>query len=159
MMRDFLDFIYYHVDVYYLQRAGIAFSIILGQIIFIWIIWRIFKHINYKIDHASGKEKIKPLTIKHIKLLTAKQLINLIHVILRIFKYSITIILLFITVPVIFSLFPETRDFSSVLFGYILTPLKSIAIGIVRYIPNLFTILIIVFITRYVLKGLKFIAN
>ena len=158
-MRELWDDFLFYVDIYYFQRAGIALGIIFGQIFLIWVIWKIFKHIDYKIQHASGKEKIKPLTIKHVKLLTAKQLINVIHVILRLLKYLITIILLYITLPVIFSLFPETRDLASTLFGYILTPLKNIAASIIGYIPDLITIIIIIIITRYVLKGFKAVAN
>jgi small-conductance mechanosensitive channel len=143
----------------YFQRFDIALAVVIGQIILIFIIWKIFKHINNKLDHASGKDKIKPLKIKHIRILTAKQFINLIHVFLRIIKYFITFVLLFITIPIVFSLFPSTRDFASMLFGHILTPLKNIADNIVEFIPNLITIIIIVTITRYVLKMLKFFAD
>jgi small-conductance mechanosensitive channel len=45
------------------------------------------------------------------------------------------------------------------LFGYILNPLRDIIVGAVNYIPNLFKIIIIVFITRYVQRGIKFLAN
>jgi small-conductance mechanosensitive channel len=56
-------------------------------------------------------------------------------------------------------LFPLTRDLASTLFDYILDPLKSIGIAVVTYIPNLFTIAIIIFITRYVMRSLKFFAT
>jgi small-conductance mechanosensitive channel len=45
------------------------------------------------------------------------------------------------------------------MFSYILDPIKDIALNTVRYIPNLFKIVIIVLITRYVLRGLKFFAG
>jgi small-conductance mechanosensitive channel len=56
-------------------------------------------------------------------------------------------------------LFPATEHIASALFGYIVTPLKGIFIGIVQYIPNLITIIVICFVNRYVLKGLKFFAE
>ena len=140
----------------FVERLGIALAIILGQIFFIWIIWRIFRHINYKIEHASGRDKIKPLTIKHIKLLTAKQFISVIKFFLRILKYIFTFILLFLTLPFVFGFFPATEYLATTIFGYILTPLKNIAIYTVRYIPNLITIIIVVTIARYMIRALKF---
>ena len=142
----------------HIQRLGIAMAIIAGQVIFIFVIWKIFKHINNKIDHASGKERIKPLTIKQVRLLTAKQLINVIHFFLRILKYLITFVLLFITLPIVFSLFPPTKDLASTLFGYILAPLKRIAVDLLKFIPDFITIIIIIVITSYVLRALKFFA-
>ncbi|MDR0442518.1 MAG: mechanosensitive ion channel family protein [Treponema sp.] len=139
------------------KKFGIALAVIAGQALLIWFIWRLFKRLNVKIEHSGG-DKIKPLTIKKLKLLTAKQIITVIQFLLRILKYLITVFLLFLTLPIVFSLFPATRNLASTLFSYILTPLKNIAIGTIRYIPNLFTIIIIIVITRYVLKALKFFA-
>jgi len=42
------------------------------------------------------------------------------------------------------------------LFGYIAHPVRDIALGAVKYIPNLFRIALIIVITRYVIKLLKF---
>ena len=137
----------------------IAAGIVLGLILLIWIIWRIFGHIRNKIEHAHGRERIKPLTIKHLRLLSAKQVTGIFLFFLRILKYIITLILLFITVPIILSFFPATESLAAALLGYILTPLKNIGSSAVRHIPNLITIIIIVTITRYILKALKFFAT
>jgi small-conductance mechanosensitive channel len=128
------------------------------QALLIWLIWYLFKRLNIKIEN-SGSEKIKPLTIKNLRVLTSRQIINAIQFLMKILKYVITIFQLFITVPIVFSLFPATKNLASTIFGYILTPVKNIVLGVIRYIPNLFTIVIIIIVTRYVLKGLKFFAS
>jgi small-conductance mechanosensitive channel len=138
------------------QKFGMAIGIAAGQILLIWIVWLLFKKLSKKI--ASGG-KIKPLTIKKINILTAKHISSLIVFLLKIIKIIITIIQLFITIPLIFSLFPATEELASTIFGYILTPLKDIGLGVVKYIPNLFTIIIILLITKYVLRSLKFFAR
>jgi small-conductance mechanosensitive channel len=140
----------------FIQRLGIALGIIAGQILFIWFSWYLFRRLNIKIE-KSGGEKIKPLTIKKFKLLTTKQIIQVIQILLKMLKYLITVIQLVMTVPIVFSLFPETENLASTIFGYILTPVKNIGLGIVRYIPNLFTIVVIIVITRYVLRALNFL--
>jgi small-conductance mechanosensitive channel len=136
-------------------RLGIALGIIAGQALLIWLIWQLFKRLSQKVSRSAG-DRIKPLVIKKFKLLTAKQIIDAIVFCLRILKYLVTALLLFITLPIVFSLFPATKNLATTLFGYILHPLRNIFVGTIKYIPNLITIIIIVTITRYVLRALKF---
>ena len=141
-----------------LVRLGIAFGIIIAQVIFIRLIWFLFKRLEEKLEQ-TGKEKIKSLYIHKFRVLTEKQVINAIEMLLRLLKYIITVVLLFITLPIIFSLFSATRNIASTLFGYILNPLRNIGRGLIDYIPNLFMIIIVIIIARYVLKALKFFAK
>ena len=141
-----------------LRRLIIAAIIILIQAIIIAVIWLLFKHFD-KVVLTSTKTKIKPLTIKKARLLSTKQIVNLIEYGLKIAKYIITAFQLYLTIPLVFSLFPLTQNLAATLFGYILNPLKTILLGIVFFIPNLITIIIILMITRYVLRGIKFLAT
>jgi small-conductance mechanosensitive channel len=140
------------------RKLGIALAIVAGQALLIWLVWQLFKWFGKKVT-AFGGQKIKPLSIKKFRILTTKQIINIIQFFLRIIKYIITAFQLFITIPIVFSLFPQTENVASTLFDYILTPLKSIVIGAVKYIPNLITIIIILTVARYALRGLKFLAS
>src|SRR5260370_19943875 len=45
------------------------------------------------------------------------------------------------------------------LIGWIVTPLKHVLTSLISYVPNLFTILVIVVVTHYVIKLLKYLAN
>ena len=141
-----------------LKNFGIAAGIIIGEIIAIIIFWQIFNVFSKKISANDG-EKIKPLTIKKIRVLSAKQITKTVLILLRILKYLITAILLFITVPIIFSLFPQTEELANTIFGYILAPLKKITLGIAEFLPNLFTIIVILLITKYILKTLRFFSR
>jgi small-conductance mechanosensitive channel len=138
-------------------KFGIVLGIVAGQALLIWIVWVVFKKIAKKIETGTGS-RIKPLTIKNLHLLTAKQITNLIVFLLNIVKYVITAFQLFITVPIIFSLFPATEKLASTLFGYILSPVKRIVLDTISYIPNLFTIVIILLIAKYLIRSLKFFA-
>ena len=144
-------------EMHYIQRIAIALAIILGQILLIRFVWYLFKRLDNRLEHST-KHKIKHFTIKNFTVLTAKQVVGLIEYLLRIIKYLITAIMLFLTLPIVFSLFPATRELGSRLFSYVLHPLRDIAIGAVMYIPNLIKIIIIITITRYVLKGIKYFA-
>jgi small-conductance mechanosensitive channel len=141
----------------FFSRLVMALGIVILQALIIWFFWQhLFRII---IQRAGGHlgARIKPLTIKKLKLLSARQIVNLILFGIKILKYILTAIQLIITVPIVFSLFPRTQDLASDLFGYILTPFKNILLGTVSYIPKLITIAVILLVTRYVLRGLKFL--
>jgi len=143
----------------FLHRIGFALAIIAGAVLLIWLIWFLFKRLEKNLENDDRKEKIKPFYIHKFKLLTAKQVTNIIKVFLRWLKYLITAVLLIITIPVVFSFFSLTKNIASRLFSYILNPLKDIGTGALEYIPNLIRIIIFVIITHYVLKALKILAD
>jgi small-conductance mechanosensitive channel len=140
------------------EKLSITLVVLAGQILFIWFFWFIFRKISEKIKTGAGN-LIKPFTIKKFKILSAKQIVDVILFVLRITKYLITVFLLFITVPIVFSLYPSTEKLASTIFGYFLNPLKKILIDAVSHIPNIITIIIILLIIKYVIKGLKFFAT
>ncbi|MDR3275647.1 MAG: mechanosensitive ion channel family protein [Treponema sp.] len=138
-----------------LQRLGIAVAILAAGVFVIWLVWRLVKRLNAKIK-TDLAPKVKPLSFKKVKLLSAKQIMDVIEFVLKIIKYVVTVLLFYITIAVMFSLFPQTQSLASNLFGYILTPLKNIGLGFISYIPNLFTIVVTLLVTRYVIRALKF---
>jgi len=140
------------------QKLGIAIAVIAGQALLIWFVWFIFKKASAQVRAGAG-HRIKSFSIKNLKILTVKQIEDVIIFLLRIVKYLVTAFQLFITVPIIFSLFPATEELASSIFGHILSPLKDILLSMAMYIPNLITIVIILAITKYVLKGLRFLAR
>jgi len=142
----------------FIVRLGIALAIIAAQALFIRLLWWLFKSLSHKASE-TGKEKFKPLTIKKIRLLSTQQIIDFVLVLLRILKYVVSGFLLFLTIPIEFSLFPATRHLATTIFGFVFNPLKDIFIGAISYIPNLIRIVIIVVVTHYSLKLLKFLST
>ena len=142
----------------FIARLGITLAIVAGQALLIWLIWaKFFKFLSNKII-KSCKGRIKPFSIHKLKLLNPSQVVNIIRIGLNALKYLITALQLYITLPIIFSMFSATRHIATRLFGYILNPLRNILFSAIEYTPNLITIVIIVTVTRYVIKGLKFFA-
>jgi small-conductance mechanosensitive channel len=140
-----------------IMRLGIAAGIVIGQILLMRFVWFLFKWLRGKIT-LYGQKHFKSLTIRKYHIMDTQQILNALFFLLKIVKYIITVFQLFITIPLVFSLFPLTRNLASLLFGYILTPLKRIGLGVISYIPNLITIIIILFIAKYALQSLKFFA-
>ncbi|GHV69681.1 hypothetical protein AGMMS49928_13000 [Spirochaetia bacterium] len=139
----------------FFPRLGIAFLVLIIQAVLIRLVWALFRRLNEK-STTWGMAHIKPLTFRKLKLLNTKQIIEVILFVLKILKYVVTAFQLYITLPIIFSLFSATEDIARTLFGYILTPLRDIFFGTIAYIPKLITIIIILLVTRYVIRALKF---
>jgi small-conductance mechanosensitive channel len=66
-------------------------------------------------------------------------------------------VLLYITLPIIFSIFPFSRDWADALFHLIWSPFKGVLIAIWEYLPNLFSILVIYFVMKYVIRFVRYI--
>jgi len=140
------------------HKLGVAIGVVILQVLLILLVKHLFKRLNRRAE-AWSRAHIKPLVIKKLHILSTDQITGVLLFGLKVLKYVIMAFQLFITIPIVFSLFPATEHIASTIFGYILTPLKNIFWGIVDYIPNLFTIVIICIVNRYVLRGLKFFAS
>jgi len=75
------------------------------------------------------------------------------------FRLITLLTILYLTLPLIFSVFPATKGIASTLLSYILNPLQRAFNSIVHYIPHLFEIAIIVICTRYFLKLVHYFSN
>ena len=117
---------------------------------------KLFNWTAFKIQQEQDK-KIRGIKIRNFTLFDAKQQVNALLNVNTVIKWLLILLLVYIALPILFGIFPWTKDFAGTLFGYILNPLKKIIIGFWNYLPNLITILVIVVVFRYVLKAIKFL--
>ena len=103
--------------------------------------------------------RLRPVSIHDYELLNTAIQVKLLVGIANLTRYVIILLQLLVTVPILFSIFPQTEDLAMQIFSYLWTPVRSILKGVVNYIPKLFTIFVIYFVIRYVIKGLKYLTN
>lgn len=101
----------------------------------------------------------KPISIKSYELFSIDKEEKMALVFLNMFRYFLITIQLIITIPILFSVFPQTESLAMQIFSYILTPAKKIGMNIIRYIPNLFVIGVICVIINYIIKIIGFLAK
>ena len=101
----------------------------------------------------------KPIVFRNYEFLNITKQVKVTVFTGNILRYILIFIQLMITVPILFSIFPQTKNLANKLFGYIFTPIKSIFGAILDYIPNLFVIAIIWLCIRYLVKGILYIAK
>lgn len=75
---------------------------------------------------------------------------------LRIFVIALQLL---VSVPLLFSVFPETKTLTYTILGYIWNPFVDIVMSIIGYLPNLFKIIVIIFCFRYIVKALHYLSD
>jgi small-conductance mechanosensitive channel len=138
-------------------RIAAIFAIILGIYLLILLINKLFKRVNQKIIDVKD-QVLKGIRFKGYQFLDSDRELQVILFVVRIIRLLFIAIALYITLPLMFSVFPWSQGIAETLIGWITTPLKRVFGGLLAYLPNLFTILVIAGVTHYVVKFLKFIS-
>lgn len=141
-----------------LKAVGLA--VLLMGCLFL-IIYAISKVIHYlKRKALQGKGRIfSGVKIKGYTLITAARQVKFIWTLLSILKWVLIFSSVYLALPLLLNLFPETEGYAPVLLGYFLSPLHKVGLAVIAYIPNLITIFVIAVVFHYLLKLLKFFAT
>jgi len=139
-----------------LSRIGLVAFVILIAWVFIGLISKGYAKLMLNFD--TNKEKwLKDLSYKDYIFLTVDQETQILFFLIKVLRWFVYFLLLYITLPIIFSIFPFSRDWANALFYLIWSPFKGLLVSIWSYLPNLFSILVIYYVMKYVIKFVKYI--
>ena len=141
-----------------LKRLGLVALIILGLVILIFFINKLFTRLTLFFNR-NQEHYLNALTIRNIKLVNAEQFHTLALKLIRILRIAGIILAIYLSLPLLFSVFPKTKALTDTLLNWILTPLKLAFNGIIHFLPSFFTILVIYFIFRYTIIIIKYFVN
>ena len=141
-----------------LTGLGWAVFLIVVQVLFFILTARFIRYLRHLIiEGVDGR--MKPLVIKGYELMNIHQVKRILLFLTRVLQVFLVLLQLFISLPLLFSIFPETEKFTWNMINYVWSPLRDMVISIVRYFPNLVKIAVIVYVVRWVLKGLHHISD
>lgn len=139
-----------------LERLGLALFVIALVSLMIWLIGignsRLLSYIN-----KNQNKLLKKLSYKDYTFLSAEKEMQISLFLLKLGRWILYIVLFYISLPIIFSISPYTRNWSHNLFQLIWSPLKGGLHSVWDYLPNLFTILVIYFVMKYLIRFIKYI--
>lgn len=124
----------------------------------IYLLNKLFRWLRYKLI-VAGEQKLESVEFKGYKPTSTRQLIRFMLNALKIAKVIVILFLVYLSLPVIFSIFPWTEPIADKLLGYIISPFRNILFSFLHYIPNFLTILVIYIVTRYIIKAVHFISK
>lgn len=135
------------------QVAGVI-GILVAEYFIFKFIYYLYRRAKVYIRLQRGK-RIKGL----FGIIDADREVQVFIILLKFVRFLLIIVCLYLGLLVLFKLFPDTKDISDQLLSYVVSPLKSIGRSIRDYMPNLFTIIVIIIIFRYIRKFLRSIAE
>lgn len=142
----------------FMKRIAMFVFIIFVQILLIWgTSWVYRRGKNY--INSLKESKLKPISFHDYEILDTHRQVRVLLLFWRLVRYVSILILLIITIPVLFSIFPQTEALAYKIFSYIWNPVRKIFSSIIDYIPNLFTIIIIWLAIKYLVKVFYYFAK
>src|SRR5690606_15007701 len=132
--------------------------IIIGlAVLIVWVINRFFRLIK-NVFLTDKNRFLNGIKIRNYELIKKERIITFISKALSVIKIILLLVLFATVIPLVFSVFPSTQNWSEVIRAWISDPIKKIWISFLNYLPKLITIIIILIITRYVLRMMRFFA-
>ena len=140
------------------KRIAYFVLVLLGQFLLFKLTNWLFRKLKVRILRLRNT-RLKSFSIQDFELLDTQKQVKLLVFVANLFRYAIMLLQLLLTVPLLFSIFPQTKDLAYQLFSYIWNPVKSILYGILAYIPNLFTIFVICMAIKYLVRMFRYLAD
>ena len=141
-----------------LIRIGWVTLVIAGLFLLIYVINIFFKwQEHYLFKHR--RTIFKGISIRSFKIFNPAQQASLVikfHNILRVVAIAVV---LYLSLPVIFNVFPQTKPYTETLLSWIISPAKKIFQSFVAFLPDLITILVVFIFTRYLIKIVGYFAG
>jgi len=113
------------------------------------------RYLTMKCDSWNGT-KIRSIKIKTIEVLSAERTVDFLKLLTKVVRFGLLIIIIYSYITIAFSLFSFSKTWANTLLGYVLTPLKLVVYTFLNFLPNLFFIIVIVFVFNYLIKAVKF---
>ena len=141
-----------------LIRIGLALLTILGLLLILKYANKLFTIINSKVEENKDKY-LKGIKIKNYELFDKDRMSVVILFLLKLLKIIIILIVSYFFLTILFGIFPSTKGIAQILLGYIMNPVGKMWNALVSYLPNLLAIIVIMVVTRYILKFVHFLTK
>ena len=139
-----------------LTGLGWAVFLIVVQLLLFLLTARFVRYLRRLVIDGLN---VKPLVVKGYELMNVHQEKRILLLLTRVLQIFLVVVQLFISLPLLFSIFPETEKFTWNMINYVWSPLRDMVISFVRYFPNIVKIIVIVYVVRWVLKGLHHLSD
>lgn len=137
---------------------------VLAVIAVILIVFFGIRYLNKGFSWLNGtlvnkiKPNLKSIRFKTYEFLSIEREEILLRWFLKLLKWISIVFIVYLSLPAMFSIFPSTKGIATLLFGYITEPVKHFGLSLLRYIPNLLTIAVVIALTRYLIRALRFVS-
>jgi len=136
-------------------RIGYSALVIAGLMVVLWLINFVFRRGTHYLE-VKKLRLLKGIKVKNYELFSPSYMLSFFRQVLYVLKIIVMLVAVYMALTIIFSIFPTTRAWTHTLLQWIWKPLKNIGWSIIDYLPNLFAIAVILFVTRLVVRIFRF---
>lgn len=137
------------------KRLGYTALLVLIIGFILYFVGKIFNRLKLYILKNSDRY-FKGFTYNNISILSPQKQQFLLMKLYGFIKGITLILIVYLSLPVLFSIFPATEAYTTTLLRWILSPAKLAVMGFVGFLPSLVTIIVIVIIFKYAIKVIRF---
>jgi small-conductance mechanosensitive channel len=137
-----------------LKKSLYAFGALVILAVVLFVFFKLIRKVNILFENRI-KTKLETLESKSFKLISSGQLWKSIHVLVKSLKIVVAILIVAVFLNYILSLFPWTNSIAAYILQIFTEPIVAFGQSIVNFLPSLAFLIIIFFVTRYVLKLTK----
>lgn len=101
--------------------------------------------------------KIKSVRLKSVEILSADRAVETLTFLTGLLRFVAMALFFYMYITIIFSLFSFSKTWAERLLNYILTPLTTVWTTAINFMPNLFFIIVLVYVFRYIIRFVRFI--
>lgn len=141
-----------------LKGLLLAAFIIFAQYILIRFTNWVFAHFRIRLIRKVVN-LLRPISTENYQFLNIHRQCVMVMIAYNIVRYTLIVIQLFLSIPLLFSIFPETKTFTMTIFSYIWDPFKDIVTAVIDYIPSIFQIAVIWVCFYYLVRFIRYISN
>ncbi|NJN79794.1 MAG: mechanosensitive ion channel family protein, partial [Anaerolineales bacterium] len=148
------NFLQFPAVTFVLNLALIGVETYLLFKVFGWVkTW--FNAISNRVEAEKGN-RLKGFKLQRVQIFTAAQFTSFLLAVNQYARYAVNILLTLIYLTGVFSIFPQTRGFVTNILTGVLQSLENGWQGFVDYLPNLLSLIVIIVMTYYGLKIIRF---
>jgi len=141
----------------WLISIGLTILTLGGLFLIIFLINRIFRWINKKlVDYEKSLKRKRKSLFRYLAPKGPEYFFIFVSNILRL---AIIVLVLFLYLPLLFSFLPWTKGVVDQFYTYISDPVMYIVNGIVNFLPDLFFIILIFIVARYIVRIITYISG
>lgn len=137
------------------KRLGYTALLVLIIGVVLYFAGKIFNRIKLHILKNSDRY-FKGFTYNTIKILSPQKQQFLLMRLYGVIKVVTLLLIVYLSLPLLFSIFPATEAYTTTLLRWVLSPAKLAVMGFVGFLPSLITIIVIVFIFKYTIRVIRF---
>jgi len=144
---------------YIASRIGLTLVVVAGQVVFYLLVKKLFKKIINPFILNKSQHYLKDIKVLNYTLLNSTRLLRMGFFASRCIMYASYLISFYISLTLLAFIYPGTRGWAWALLYGLIDPFLSIVRGFVAYIPKLLQIIVIIAVTHYFVKIMRFVSK